>query len=496
MSNFVIAIGGSGAKLLHSLIHLSAAGLLPEKHLELNALMVDPDSNNGNVHETQELYNAYVACRALSIGKTTDLFRAAINLDRNVWTPLKAGAADTLKEIFHYAERAANESSVLEADLLDTLFEQGELDMSIKQGFRGRPAIGATVLGESVDFNEYPWKKLREDIKSRGTQGAVHVLLAGSVFGGSGAAGVPTLVRLLSNHLKNEVANLRLGLVLFLPFFQFRPVPNEPIQADPSAFPMATAEALKYYHERGFLNFCHSIYALGEEVPADMAISAVGAAEQKNEPHFIELIAGMGVMHFFSGLSANQKLEVAARKAENTITWADLPYAELEAAPQTRKLQQMAVFAVAYRYIFYPGIFKALRRQGAPPPFWVDHIERQKVKLEDAGNAVGAVYQYVERFLEWLLHISNPRRQGFIPGLVDPNVFGISNGTDWRLKTINEFREAQFAELLLNRSAKAKIDVRLVYNRASGMKVKDPDAVDSGRLIRVLYDACAVEQER
>ena len=43
MSNFMIAVGGSGAKLLNSLIHLSAAGLLPDNRLELGALLVDPD---------------------------------------------------------------------------------------------------------------------------------------------------------------------------------------------------------------------------------------------------------------------------------------------------------------------------------------------------------------------------------------------------------------------------------------------------------------------
>jgi hypothetical protein len=494
MSNIVIAVGGSGAKLLNSLIHLSAAGLLPENRLELGGLLVDPDSNNGNVHDTQELYNMYRACKLLNLGKT-NLFSADVRLDAEVWTPLKASASDTLSEIFRYRSHAESteEAERLEADLLDTMFEQAELDMSIKQGFRGRPAIGATVLAGCVDFAQSPWRDLKEYIKSRGSHSPVHVLLAGSVFGGSGASGVPTLVRLLADGLRGELTKLRLGLMLFLPFFQFRPVPNEAIQADPSAFPMATAEALKYYHERGFLTFCHSIYAVGEETAADLAIAAVGAEAQKNEAHFIELIAGMGAMRFFSGLASKEfALEVAARSQEGTITWSDLPYGEFEAPAQILKLQQMAVFAVAYRYIFYPGMIKALNRQGAPPPFWVDHVERAKVKPEDAGKAVRDVYQYVDRFLTWLLQVSTPRRQGFTSGLVDPNVFGVSNGQDWRLKTFNEFREKDFGGLLLNRSAKARIDDRLVYNRASGMKAKD-QAAEAGRLIRVLYDACAVE---
>jgi hypothetical protein len=497
MSNFVIAVGGSGAKVLHALIHLSAAGLLPEDRLQLDALMVDPDSSNGNVRETRELFDAYNACKSLALG-TTSLFRPTVKLDPNVWTPLKDSSSDTLREIFHYAERAAssNEAQSLEADLLDAMFEQGEQEVTIKQGFRGRPSIGATVLAQCVDFTQPPWKGLKELVKSRGTQGPVHLLLVGSVFGGSGAAGVPTLVRLLEESLRSEVTKLRLGLILLLPFFQFRPVPNEPIQADPSAFPMATAEALKYYHERGFLTFCNSIYALGEEIPADMTISAVGADRQKNEAHFIELVAGMGAMRFFSSLAIKDfSLNVAARKQENTLEWTDLPYSEGHTDPLIRKLQHLCVFAVAYRYIFYPEMRRFLDgAEKSAPPYWRDHVLDAKVKPEDAGKAVEDVHRYVDRFLEWLLQVSNPNRAGFMRGLVDTNVFGVSNGTDWRLKNYtNEFHEKQFGDLLLNRAAKAKIDDRRIRNQASGMRVKDQNAGGPGKLIRALYDSCAVE---
>ena len=500
MSNFAIAVGGSGAKLMQSLIHLGAAGLLPADRLELDAIIVDPDSNNGNVHDCQEVYDAYQHCKLLKCGKT-NLFSAAVTMEANAWTPLAVSQADNLRGMFHYEEYAAKEAggaaqpgAALEADLLDVLFEQSEIDMPIKQGFRGRPVIGATVLAGTVDFNLEPWKGLKERIKNRATSGSVNVLLAGSVFGGSGAAGVPTLVRLMDQNLKDQLSKLKLGMVLFLPFFQFKPVPGERIQADPAAFPTATAEALKYYHERGFLTFCDSIYAVGEETPADMAISAVGAAEQRNEPHFLELIAGMGAMRFFGNLPGKSRvLLVAARKDESSVAWSDLPYADFESEGQIRKLQQMAVFAVAYRYVFYPGLLKAVKGQGTPPPFWVDHVEHAKVKAADAAKAIQDVFQYVEKFLEWLLHISTPRRLGFDPGLVNPSVFGSSQGPDWRLKTAGEFHPEHFGGLLLNPPSKVKVDDRSVYKRASGIKVKDGGVEGAGQLIRALYDACALD---
>ncbi len=494
MSNFVVAVGGSGAKLMQSLIHLGAAGMLPEKATTLSALLVDPDENNGNIEECLNIEKAYQACKQIKVGNT-DLFRAQLSL-AGPWTPIVQSQNDTLKEIFNYTQLANNRSE--EAELMDLFFERGELEMSVKQGFRGRPAIGATVFANSVDFDRGVWKDFRTAIRNSAASTPPHILFAGSVFGGSGASGVPTLVRLLSNHLEKDVGNARYGLVLFLPFFQFRQVEGEAIQADPASFPMATAEALKYYNERNFLAICHSIYALGEEVPADMAVSAVGAKEQRNEPHFIELVAGMGALRFFDAESHCQDytLAVAARMEDGKLVWDDLPcdpnMSGAQVRKQQNKLQKLAVFAVAYRYIFYPQILEALRAGGSKTPYWVDHIERKGVKPDDARAALAAVDTYTVKVLEWLLHISTPRRANFVPGLVNPNVFAVGQGQNWRLKLPREFNQNELGGLLLNRP-KTKIDDRTVLNRASRSSVKDGDAVGPGRLVRALFDACEVE---
>ena len=493
MSNFVIAVGGSGAKLVQTLIHLGAAGLLPGHRRELFSLLVDPDENNGNIEECRELYKSYNQCRALlstQVG-STDLLSGAIRLE-GPYTPLHEGF-DTLREIFQL-DKLERVGSV-DADLLSLFFEGPELDMSIKQGFRGRPAIGATVLAQSVRFDQPPWSDLKDNIKARGAQGPVHVLLAGSVFGGSGASGVPTLVRLLEGELLGHLPNLRFGLLLFLPFFQFRPVPGEVIQADPAAFPTATAEALKYYHERGFLTFCHSIYCVGEEVPAEVRIAAVGASEQRNDAHFVELVAGMGAMRFFNDKLVCQpfSLAVAGRVEDPTLTWDDLPYDDSMGPAVIRKLQTMATFAVAYHYLFFPVIAEALDWGKSDVGFWVDHIERQKkVNRDEAGRALRELQTYLSRFLLWLMRISTPRRENFTPGLVNLNVFAVRAAGEWRLKQQREFNDADFANLLLNQKSRRSLDSRTVFERAT-RAVADPHATAAGRLVRALYDACRVE---
>ncbi|HZI56697.1 MAG TPA: hypothetical protein VFF39_07965 [Verrucomicrobiae bacterium] len=489
MSNFVVAVGGSGAKLMQSLVHMGAAGLLPAQRRKLFALLVDPDENNGNVQDCQALVKTYNQCHELLKTGSDDLFSAAINLE-GPWTPIRDPRVDTLSEIFQYDKLV--QAKAPDAELLDLFFEKQEINMSIKQGFRGRPSVGATVFAHSVRFDEPPWSDLKERIKAQSAEGSVRVILAGSVFGGSGASGVPTLVRLLASAFGGQVTNMHLGLVLFLPFFQFRPVPGEEIQADPAAFPMATAEALKYYHERGFLDFCNSIYCVGEEVPSQLVVSAVGAAEQRNEPHFIELVAGMGTMRFFNDQlpSKSGALAVAGRKSENTVAWDDLPYDEHKGRDLTRKLQQMAVFSVAYRYIFYPQIEAALTAGKSQTAFWVDHVERPKVDRALAGRALRELYDYVGKFLEWFLRVSTPHREGFVPGAINPNVFAVRESGSWRLKQIPEFNDRDFPDLLLNRLARTRLDCRSIYEK-SARAVNDKNAAGPGLLVRAIYDACA-----
>jgi hypothetical protein len=267
-------------------------------------------------------------------------------------------------------------------------------------------------------------------------------LLTGSVFGGSGAAGVPTICRLLADELRGVTKNVRMGLALFLPYFSFRPVEGEEVQADPNAFATATAESLKYYDEGKFLEFCQSIYAVGDELRAEMSASAVGAAEQKNDPHYVELVAGLGAMRFMSGAEGGEvegeephRLSTAQRLAPLTVRWADLPRAGGNLKPITQ-LQTMTLFAVAFKYIFYPNIVADLKNRRPRLSFVVRHLDRKDVDPQIALAQLANLEKYVTLYLQWLLSISTPREvPNFVPGLVKLSVFATPVDDGWRLKT-------------------------------------------------------------
>ena len=105
MKNFIIGIGGTGAKCLEHLLHCCASGLGPEA---LWVGMVDQDEANGNVSRTKILLNKYINLRKSlrdeakhNLSKSSDFFKTNIRTDNDpVWLPLKA-ADPTLEELIH-----------------------------------------------------------------------------------------------------------------------------------------------------------------------------------------------------------------------------------------------------------------------------------------------------------------------------------------------------------------------------------------------------------
>ena len=106
MRNFIVGIGGTGAKCLEHLLHCCASGLGPEK---LWIGMVDQDEANGNISRTKIQLTKYMnLSRSLrdeskhDLSKDSILFKTDITSNPDsVWLPLK-GADPTLEEVVSY----------------------------------------------------------------------------------------------------------------------------------------------------------------------------------------------------------------------------------------------------------------------------------------------------------------------------------------------------------------------------------------------------------
>ena len=89
--------------------------------------------------------------------------------------------------------------------LYKALYTKKERTTLLNEGFRGHPSIGAAVIAKKINLSDgnytiegevWSWLKNRvnEDVKTGLT---ARIFLVGSIFGGTGAAGLPTVAKLL-----------------------------------------------------------------------------------------------------------------------------------------------------------------------------------------------------------------------------------------------------------------------------------------------------------
>jgi hypothetical protein len=205
MSVYFIAIGGTGAKIAQAVVNLASAGLLiaknstPDKNC-LHVFFVDPDKGNGNLQKTGEAINLYQECyQLLGIDQQRLWLPTKIEPERqpNKWSIISELEQKTLGGLFNYSPSDQTPSRYL----FDVLYTKYEITENLDVGFKGRPAIGAAFISKlSQDTsNQETWKNLRDRIKN---DPQPRIILCGSIFGGTGAAGLPTIGRLLKNELK------------------------------------------------------------------------------------------------------------------------------------------------------------------------------------------------------------------------------------------------------------------------------------------------------
>ncbi|HEY9828878.1 MAG TPA: hypothetical protein V6D19_25955 [Stenomitos sp.] len=326
MSFYIVAIGGTGARCVEALIHLAASGLLTQDRIQV--MFIDPDESNGNLTRTRNTLKQYQACRALLTAQEIVCPWLQTPIESlEVWSPFQDGSNKTLGTFFNYESYRHSNKAL--GHLFDVLYTKAERNAELDVGFRGRPAIGAAIMSQVrlERSGQDVWSRLIQNIELDLGQGKFpKVFLCGSIFGGTGASGFPTIGRLLKNRLDQAKASdrVKLGGLLMLPYFQFS-VPSGQdsgdIYAKPEQFLLNTEAALRYYQIQGIFK---SIYLLGDQDPATVKNFSIGKNTQQNDPHFIELYAALAARHFFLNEDTAPVVLLSRRNAQQ-ITWDDVP---------------------------------------------------------------------------------------------------------------------------------------------------------------------------
>lgn len=419
-TNILIGIGGSGARIIESFVHLCAAGYGPDS---VKIMIIDPDEGNGNLTQTKSLINDYQTCRTgidRSVFPGTDVpFRTEIiTYSQYVWGIFKEGNTSLGKYLGYDALKVGDPAL---ANLIKLLYSEEELKVNLNEGFRGHPSIGAAVMSRA-DTRESPWREFWADVQAASHESEVRVFVVGSVFGGTGAAGFPTLGAprfLKENDLAlldkdKKVSKIFLGGALVLPYFSFDPPKQDrkDLFVTVADFPTATKAALHYYYGRE-LGY-DQMFFLGDSLQQKVGEFAHGNVAQRNKAHYIELVGALAAGGFFGQeVKKGPPKYFISDRSDRTIGWSDIPFtSEIDRAPGLarafkREMVKMTAFSLAFST--YGEFFLKLEpgdSQVRIIAWFRDNFRKDHPRVGYEGDGpLFKVVGYTRKFLRWFAEV-------------------------------------------------------------------------------------------
>src|SRR5690606_35585984 len=185
---------------------------------------------------------------------------------------------------------------------IELLFSEENLNAEMSVGFKGNPNIGSVGLNQFKNCAEY---RLFLDSFKEGDS----IFIVSSIFGGTGAAGFPLLLRNLRKEdsdliNSNLVGNSNIGPLSMMPYFKLSPPAEGKVQTiDSSSFLGKAKAALSYYSTSIFQSKqLNAFYSIGEEA-SNFYEHNDGQIAQKNNAHFLELASAIAIVDFTNHLN-------------------------------------------------------------------------------------------------------------------------------------------------------------------------------------------------
>lgn len=429
MRLFLFAVGGTGSRVLKPFIMLCAAGVhpidedgKPIKDLEVVPIIMDPHRSNEDLKRTDNLLRWYKEIRNKIYGDNTNVqegfFSVKISTLNDIVktdTPLHDSFLFDLSDIeskFFKDYIAYNTMSAGNQALCSLLFSEEQLMTKMGIGFVGNPNIGSVALNQFKDSNEF--KQFASNFSK-----SDRIFIISSIFGGTGAAGYPVIVKNIrdaENNLeltnKADLANAAIGALTVMPYFNIENDPNSPINV--GDFILKTKAALEYYLKNLTKESINVCYYLGDEVKSNAYKNDPGDHGQKNNAHLIEYVGALDIFHFLS--QPDSQMKCSEHKAEHPF------YYEYGLRKDTNDSQaltlkdfyedslvssinkQMAKFHLAYMYLsneFSSDIGKGYTND---PPEIRDTFRSSTFYRVLMNNFFGC-------YEEWLVEMQNNKRQ-------------------------------------------------------------------------------------
>lgn len=419
---FIFAIGGTGERVLRSTTMLLAAGIPAFKNYHVYPIIIDYDADNADKKRTRDTLDAYnnINRTAFSEHSIADMPEKDKNEGEFFGNVIKQlNGLDKFVLDFNPGEEDLKFRDKIEYDiisgktlktkaLIESLYDTSEdptteLNLDLSVGFKGNPNIGSVVfhqLGERAEYQSF----VSNYHKNQGDK----VIIIGSLFGGTGASGIPVLVqRIKTNHPDADMAAL-----MIQPYFAPEITPDGAINGH--LFYSKTKAALNFYKSSGIKDNLRALYHIGDPYPTIMPYSE-GGNTQKNNANPIEFIAALSIAHFVSSTFAGGKNEymfglnrdiVSEIRQDGKQESCRIFMDDFDENTKSTVLKYMDAFAFAMKY-FHDEVNQ--RKVGKDSPYVsmlnLDTIKRGQLS-SGGSDKLQDLLVYLENFyklyLEWL----------------------------------------------------------------------------------------------
>ena len=436
MSYYLIAIGGTGNKILESLVYACAADALytpdadgrPVPIPRVHALIVDVDAACGNTTRAKQAAEHYETVREAfaASGVPRRGFHTALTVER--WNMNLAKRATSVAGMTknHRKDRL----------LADSLFSRTEADLEYSEGFRGHPDLGVLFFADllsSLDALAAEGQpdellamlsQMRRELDAGDT---VRVMLVGSIFGGTGASGIPSISRFLRERFRDRADRFILSATLMLPYFDVPPSTADEtleIVVKSAAFLDKARTALQYYGMEGMIRsgeedargVYDALYLLGlpKEAFVTQRIYSTGSQSQENDAHLLEWLAvRCGAQFFrtgFRGADAHNMDCYYYQWHSREVSWACFDAEAGRYRTGFGGLMKGAAlfFGECYptlRAILHEDAARGVRQVGYAAPYFWDVSRWNAANRAQLEKLVDSLYRLLAFYVNWMWQV-------------------------------------------------------------------------------------------
>lgn len=290
---YVFGIGGTGARVIRSLTMLLASGVKLGENIDtVIPVIIDQDRSNGDLTRTVTLLKTYKSLHdQLKFGKNSKSEFFKTNID-DLNTSFRMQVADVADKDFQSYIKYLNLDTRNKA-LVSLLFSKKNLEAHMDVGFKGNPNMGSVVLNNFSTEADNDLGSILESFQS-----GDKIFIISSIFGGTGAAGFPLLLKTLRQAQSSQlpsaalVANAPIGAITALPYFGVQHDEDSEINMD--SFMSKAKAALSYYRDN--LN-TDVLYYISDKLSKNYD-NHEGDSAQRNNAHFVEMVAALSIIDF------------------------------------------------------------------------------------------------------------------------------------------------------------------------------------------------------